>query len=128
MSDERKKFTLYLHPDKRSDQQALTVIESVPRSARGDLYRNVFIAGLALQQLDDRLPALLTTFLDGQMTADQLVGLIGSTTGWKPSQADIRAVIHEIGPALPSIPPIAVEEEHETQAIAAARVKLSGFL
>lgn len=75
MSDERKKFTLYLHPDKRSDQQALTVIESVPRSARGDLYRNVFIAGLALQQLDDRLPALLTTFLDGQMTADQLVGL-----------------------------------------------------
>ncbi|MBD8165430.1 plasmid partitioning/stability family protein [Erwinia persicina] len=127
MSDERKKFTLYLHPDKSADQQALSVIESVPRSARGDLYRNVFIAGLALQQLDDRLPALLTTLLNKEITADQLVGLIGHTTGWKPSQADIRAVIEELGPVMCS-PPAADDDEDDAKAIEAVRSKLSGFL
>lgn len=127
MSDERKKFTLYLHPDKGADQQALDVIESVPRSARGELYRNVFIAGLALQQLDDRLPALLTTLLTKELSADQLVGLIGNTTGWKPSQADIRSIIDELG-AVRLIPPSAEPDDEESRALETARSKLSGFL
>ncbi|ECL5250886.1 plasmid stability protein, partial [Salmonella enterica] len=36
MTEERKKFTLYLHPDRDADRQALEVIEAVPRSARGE--------------------------------------------------------------------------------------------
>lgn len=54
MDDERKrkKFTLYLHPEKAADFQTLEAIESVPRSERGELFRNAFISGMALHQLD----------------------------------------------------------------------------
>lgn len=45
MDDERKrkKYTLYLHPEKAADFQTLEAIESVPRSERGELFRNAFI-------------------------------------------------------------------------------------
>ena len=50
MDDERKrkKYTLYLHPEKAADFQTLEAIESVPRSERGELFRNAFISGMAL--------------------------------------------------------------------------------
>ena len=56
MDDERKrkKFTLYLHPEKAADFQTLEAIESVPRSERGELFRNAFISGMALKELDGR--------------------------------------------------------------------------
>lgn len=127
MSDERKKFTLYLHPDREADAQAMNVIESVPRSGRGELFRNAFIAGLALQQLDSRLPVLLATLLTQELTADQLVGLVSQTTGWKPSQADIRAILTELGAGqLQSLPE--VEKFKDELDLDAARNKLKGFL
>lgn len=52
MSTERKKFTLYLHPENDSDNHALDVIESVPRSRRGEFYREALISGIALNQLN----------------------------------------------------------------------------
>lgn len=63
MDDERKrkKFTLYLHPEKVADFQTLEAIESVPRS---ELFRNAFISGMALHQLDPRLPVLLTAHFE----------------------------------------------------------------
>lgn len=127
MSDERKKFTLYLHPDREADAQAMNVIESVPRSGRGELFRNAFIAGLALQQLDSRLPVLLATLLTQELTADQLVGLVSQTTGWKPSQADIRAILTELGAGQLQSPP-EVEKFKDELDLDAARNKLKGFL
>ncbi|HEM8293702.1 TPA: plasmid partitioning/stability family protein [Providencia stuartii] len=97
MSHERKKFTLYLHPENPADKQALDIIESIPRSARGEFFRHAFICGAALQHLDARLPALLATLFNGALTAEQLVMLISQTTGWKPSQAEIQAVIEALG-------------------------------
>ena len=35
MSSERKKITLYLHPESPADKQALDVIEKIPRSWLG---------------------------------------------------------------------------------------------
>lgn len=74
MDDERKrkKFTLYLHPEKAADFQTLEAIESVPRSERGELFRNAFISGMALHQLDPRLPVLLTAILSEKFSADQV--------------------------------------------------------
>ncbi|HHR6503010.1 TPA: plasmid partitioning/stability family protein [Providencia alcalifaciens] len=97
MSHERKKFTLYLHPENPADNQALEIIESIPRSARGEFFRHAFICGAALQHLDARLPALLATLFNDKLTAEQLVTLISQTTGWKPSQAEIKAVIQALG-------------------------------
>ncbi|QNP33729.1 hypothetical protein H9S86_25195 [Leclercia adecarboxylata] len=60
MSEERKKFTVYLHPEQAADNLSLDIIESVPRNERGELYRRALISGLALHQLDSRVPGLLT--------------------------------------------------------------------
>ncbi len=127
MSEDRKKFTLYLHPENDADRQALNVIESVSRSARGELFRHAFITGMALHQLDSRLPALLSTLFSAGLTAEQLVALVGQTTGWKPSQADIRSILAELGAGQS---PAAVDEPQpvEPDALAAVRSKLKGFL
>ncbi|WP_279078119.1 plasmid partitioning/stability family protein [Hafnia alvei] len=127
MSDERKKFTLYLHPDQPSDAQALAVIETVPRAGRGELYRNALVAGLALQHLDSRLPTLLTTLFTDKLTSDNVVNMISQTTGWKPSQADIRAILAELGAGQISSEPNEKKLAEELD-LNAARSKLKGFL
>lgn len=127
MSEERKKFTLYLHPERDADRQALEVIEAVPRSARGELFRNAFISGMALQQLDPRLPALLAVMLNREFTADQLTGLLSQTTGWKPTQADIRSVLQELGAGQLSPVPIPSADAEEQDALNDVRKKMSNF-
>lgn len=127
MSDERKKFTLYLHPDQPSDAQALAVIETVPRAGRGELYRNALVAGLALQHLDSRLPALLATLFTDKLTSDNVVSMISETTGWKPSQGDIRAILAELGAGQIS-PELNEKKRAEELDLNAARSKLKGFL
>ncbi|MNE80162.1 Plasmid stability protein [compost metagenome] len=126
MSEERKKFTLYLHPDRDADRQALEVIEAVPRSTRGELFRNVFISGMALQQLDPRLPALLAIMLNQEFTTDQLIGLVTQTTGWKPSQADIRSVLQELGAGHLSYES-ASSDDVDQDALNDVRKKMSNF-
>ena len=117
MDDERKrkKYTLYLHPEKAADFQTLEAIESVPRSERGELFRNAFISGMALHQLDPRLPVLLTAILSEEFSADQVVTLLSQTTGWKPSQADIRTVLTELGASqsVEKMPPSATDSVQE---------------
>jgi len=127
VSDERKKFTLYLHPDQPSDAQALAVIETVPRAGRGELYRNALVAGLALQHLDSRLPALLATLFTDKLTSDNVVSMISETTGWKPSQGDIRAILAELGAGQIS-PELNEKKRAEELDLNAARSKLKGFL
>lgn len=128
MSDERKKLTVYLHPDKEADSASLDIIESVPRNERGDLFRRSLISGLALHQLDSRLPGLIAVLMSRNFTAEQLVGLLNQTTGWKPSQADIRDVLAELGAGL-SIP--ASQEENraddEQRRMDEARKKMANF-
>ena len=127
MSDERKKFTLYLHPDQPADAQALAVIETVPRAGRGELYRNALVAGLALQHLDSRLPALLATLFTDKLTSDNVVNMISETTGWQPSQGDIRAILSELGAGQISPEPNKKKPAEELD-LNAARSKLKGFL
>ncbi len=128
MSHERKKFTLYLHPENPADKQALDIIESIPRSARGEFFRHAFICGTALQHLDARLPALLATLFNKALTAEQLVILISQTTGWKPSQAEIQAVIKALGinSALQEDNDLA--EIKNNQSLAKVKNKLSKFV
>lgn len=129
MSEERKKFTVYLHPEQVADNLSLNIIESVPRNERGELYRRALISGLALHQLDSRLPALLTVLLNHDFTADQLVGLLSQTTGWKPSQANIRDILTELGAGqlAPSPQPEAVEDD-EQRRLDEAREKMKNFM
>lgn len=90
---ERRKFSVYMHPDEDIDQRALDVIESVSQRIRGDFLRNSVIAGCALYQIDKRLPGLLAALFNGDFNDEQLVALLRQTTGWKPSEAEIIEVI-----------------------------------
>lgn len=38
--EERKKLSLYLHPEDSADRLALAEIETIPRKNRGELYRH----------------------------------------------------------------------------------------
>lgn len=128
MSEERKKFTVYLHPDQAADSVSLDIIESVPRNDRGELYRKALISGLALYHLDPRLPGLLALLLDKDFTADSLVGLLSQTTGWKPSQVSIRDVLAELGAGqlTPLIKP-EPEEDDEHRRLEEARAKMKSL-
>lgn len=128
MSEERKKFTLYLHIDNEADKQAIDVIESVNRKNRGDLFRNAFVAGLALQQLDSRLPTLISALFTDKFSADQLVSLLSQTTGWKPSQADIRSVLAELGADQISKPTENEKDRGDEQALEEVRTKMASIM
>jgi hypothetical protein len=92
-ADERKKFSLYLHPHQAADDEAMAVINSHPRKARGDLFRNALMAGLLMYKLDERLPGSLAGLLAGDVDADLVIRQISLLTGWKPSQADIDDIV-----------------------------------
>ena len=125
MSEERKKFTVYLHPDQVADKTSLDIIDSVPRNDRGELYRRALISGLALHKLDSRLPGLLSLMLDSHFTAESLVGLLSQTTGWKPSQASIRDVLAELGAGqfTPAIEPEVEDDEQRRLEEARSKMK-----
>nr|WP_245170908.1 plasmid partitioning/stability family protein [Enterobacter hormaechei] len=128
VSEERKKLTVYLHPDQVADNVSLDIIDSVPRNDRGDLYRKALISGLALHHLDPRLPGLLALLLDKSFTADSLVGLLSQTTGWKPSQANIRDVLAELGAGtFYSATKPEIVEDDEKRRLEEARIKLKGL-
>lgn len=128
MSEERKKLTVYLHPDQVADNVSLDIIDSVPRNDRGDLYRKALISGLALHHLDPRLPGLLALLLDKSFTADSLVGLLSQTTGWKPSLANIRDVLAELGAGtFDSATKPEIVEDDEKRRLEEARIKLKGL-
>lgn len=95
MADKRRKLGLYLHHDEEADLKSMEVIDSISQRVRGDFLRQCVIAGSALHALDPRIPKLLATLFDGQLTAEQLVSMIRQTTDWRPDEADIRSVVEE---------------------------------
>lgn len=78
MSDERRKITLYLHPnDSASDAQAYNAIQEVSSRTRGDFFRQALITGIALSKIDNRLPSVITALFDREMDATALAKLLG---------------------------------------------------
>lgn len=61
------------------------------------------------------MPVLLTAILSEEFSADQVVTLLSQTTGWKPSQADIRTVLTELGASqsVEKMPPSATDSVQE---------------
>ncbi|MFD3227163.1 plasmid partitioning/stability family protein [Rahnella aceris] len=86
----------------------------VPLRTRGDFFRAAIVGGSALYQLDKRLPYLLSMLFDGQLTADQLVGIIQQTTGWQPTTASIQDVIAACAGQVPA-PSVLPEREGQAR-------------
>ncbi len=111
--EERKKLSLYLHPEDSADCLALAEIETVPRKKRGELYRQALITGLIMHQLDERIPALLTALFTRELNADEVISQIARITGWKPSSGDLKEVLKALGGLQSTVSPEHSQDDGE---------------
>lgn len=59
----RKKIIIHIYPDEYTqDTYASNLIDSLT-TAKGDFYRNCFLAGVALSKIDKNLPSVLSNVL-----------------------------------------------------------------
>lgn len=73
MPQERRKVLLYLRPEISSSERfADAKIESHPRSDRGDMARTALLAGIALGEVDNRLPSMLSALLADGITPQSI--------------------------------------------------------
>ena len=126
--EERKKLSLYLHPEDTADRLALAEIESIPRKNRGELYRNALITGLIMHQLDQRIPAIMTELFTRKLNVDEVINQISQITGWKPSVADIKDVLKALGGLQNTTSPEPSEDDGEKARLKAARTKMKNLI
>ncbi|EPG8314407.1 plasmid partitioning/stability family protein [Klebsiella aerogenes] len=126
--EERKKLSLYLHPEDTADRLALAEIESIPRKNRGELYRNALITGLIMHQLDERIPAIMTELFTRKLNVDEVINQISQITGWKPSVADIKDVLKALGGLQNTTSPEPSEDDGEKTRLKAARTKMKNLI
>lgn len=126
--EERKKLSLYLHPEDTADRLALAEIESIPRKNRGELYRNALITGLIMHQLDERIPAIMTKLFTRKLNVDEVINQISQITGWKPSVADIKDVLKALGGLQNTTSPEPSEDDGEKARLKAARTKMKNLI
>ncbi|HCR1107316.1 TPA: plasmid partitioning/stability family protein [Klebsiella aerogenes] len=126
--EERKKLSLYLHPEDTADRLALAEIESIPRKNRGELYRNALITGLIMHQLDERIPAIMTELFTRKLNVDEVINQISQITGWKPSVADIKDVLKALGGLQNITSPEPSEDDGEKARLKAARTKMKNLI
>ena len=126
--EERKKLSLYLHPEDSADRLALAEIESIPRKNRGELYRNALITGLIMHQLDERIPAIMTELFTRKLNVDEVINQISQITGWKPSVADIKDVLKALGGLQNTTSPEPSEDDGEKARLKAARTKMKNLI
>jgi hypothetical protein len=69
----KKKVIFNLLPDNKSADRFAITYTSTVGGLKGDVYRECFLAGVLLHQLDPRLPAILTEALDEQSDVDTLM-------------------------------------------------------
>ncbi|HDW3798519.1 TPA: plasmid partitioning/stability family protein [Escherichia coli] len=126
--EERKKLSLYLHPEDFADCLALAEIETVPRKKRGELYRQALITGLIMHQLDERIPAVLTALFTRELNADEVISQIARITGWKPSSGDLKEVLKALGGLQSTVSPEHSQDDGEQARLKAARVKMQNLI
>lgn len=79
MAQERRKVLLYLRPEVNDGEQfASDKIGMQPQGERGNYSRTALMAGIALGELDSRLPALLAAMLSDHTSAEELRSFLGN--------------------------------------------------
>ncbi|MGF1389602.1 plasmid partitioning/stability family protein, partial [Klebsiella pneumoniae] len=88
MTLDRRKVLIYLRPDiSASERFADAKIEAHHRGDRGDMSRTALLAGLALGEVDSRLPSMLAALLAEDTKPETLrkmlayMGPVGGGTG-----------------------------------------------
>ncbi|KAB7715721.1 hypothetical protein GBN32_00340 [Plesiomonas shigelloides] len=74
-----RRISFYLNPEQvRSEKNACDILDNMTAAERGRMQRAAMMAGLALMQLDPRLPHLLAELMAGPVDAEAVHCLIDS--------------------------------------------------
>lgn len=114
MTLERRKVLIYLRPDiSASERFADAKIDAHHRGDRGEMSRTALLAGLALGEIDGRLPSMLAALLAEDTRPEMLRTMLASFLEIQPAAA---VSAPGVAPAAPA--PVA-EEVKETESISA---------
>ena len=107
MTLDRRKVLIYLRPDiSASERFADAKIEAHHRGDRGDMSRTALLAGLALGEVDSRLPSMLAALLAEDTKPETLRKMLASFLEIQPAPAAAPAA----APAKAPEPPAPVSE------------------
>ncbi|MGE0972298.1 plasmid partitioning/stability family protein [Klebsiella sp. WOUb02] len=116
MTLERRKVLIYLRPDiSASERFADAKIEAHHRGDRGEMSRTALLAGLALGEIDGRLPSMLAALLAEDTRPEMLRTMLASFLEIQPA---VAASAPNAAPAAPAPAPVA-EEVKATESISA---------
>ncbi len=88
MTLERRKVLIYLRPDiSASERFADAKIEAHHRGDRGDMSRTALLAGLALGEVDSRLPSMLAALLAEDTKPETLRKMLASFLEIQPASS-----------------------------------------
>ncbi|MFV9989298.1 MAG: plasmid partitioning/stability family protein [Coxiella endosymbiont of Dermacentor nuttalli] len=74
---DRRKVQSYLRPDiYRQDDEACNFIDKLPLKMRGEFIRQAVVCGVALAEVDTRLPAIISSLYRQGITGEELIALI----------------------------------------------------
>ncbi|WP_063657449.1 plasmid partitioning/stability family protein [Candidatus Arsenophonus triatominarum] len=75
--NDRRKIQSYLHPKiYPQDNDVCTFIEKIPLKMRGELIRQSVICGIALAEVDIRLPAIISNLYRKGITGNDIIAMI----------------------------------------------------
>ena len=90
----RRKVLIYLRPETHASERfADARIETLPRGDRSELSRTALLAGIALGEIDCRLPSVLAALLADNTTPDTLRIMLASFLNIMPDSAPSVAVV-----------------------------------
>ncbi len=101
----RRKVLIYLRPATHASEHfADARIEALPRSDRGELSRTALLAGIALGEIDSRLPSVLAALLAVNTSPETLCTMLSSFLNILPDSAQPVSVIATVPPVVTERP------------------------
>lgn len=108
----RRKVLIYLRPATHASERfAETRIEAYHRGDRGELSRTALLAGIALGEIDIRLPSVLAALLADNTSPETLRTMLSSFLNILPGSGQSVAV-----PATASLPEVTEKTTHSVSA------------
>ena len=114
----RRKVLIYLRPDTHASERfAEARIEAHRRGDRGELSRTALLAGIALGEIDNRLPSVLAALLADNTSPETLRTMLVSFLNIQPGSRQPVAVV--------AIKPPPVVTEQPTSSVSARNLSSS---
>nr|WP_163305540.1 plasmid partitioning/stability family protein [Enterobacter ludwigii] len=90
----RRKVLIYLRPDTQASERfAEARIEAHHRGDRGELSRTALLAGIALGEIDNRLPSVLAALLADNTSPETLRTMLSSFLNIQPGSHNSVSVV-----------------------------------